>query len=86
MLLKKKKKCPLSCCKFLCSVKLRLLSPCLQLHNFKRHLAQLIGDLDDSVAAKEDVIISRVKNISRDYRDVKAVSIVSLYTSIVTKV
>ena len=55
----------------------------LQLHNFKRHLAQLIGDLDDSVAAEEDVIISRVKNMSRDYRDVKAVSIVSLYTSIV---
>ena len=67
-------------------LRLRLLSPCLQLHNFKRHLAQLIGDLDDSVAAEEDVIISRVKNISRDYRDVKAVSIVSLYTSIVTKV
>lgn len=43
-----------------------------RLHNFKRHLAQLIGDLDDSVAAEEDVIISRVKNISRDYRDVKA--------------
>ncbi|XP_073248075.1 coiled-coil domain-containing protein 170-like [Porites lutea] len=43
-----------------------------RLHNFKRHLAQLIGDLDDSVAAGEDVIISRVKNISRDYRDVKA--------------
>lgn len=61
----------LSCCKFLCSVK-----PCLQLHNFKRHLAQLIGDPDDSVAAEEDVIISRVKNISRDYRDVKAVSVV----------
>lgn len=43
-----------------------------RLHNFKRHLAQLIGDLDDSVAAEEDVIISRVKNMSRDYRDVKA--------------
>jgi len=45
----------------------------LQLHNFKRHLAQLIGDLDDSITAEEDAIISRVKNIARDYRDVKAV-------------
>ena len=45
----------------------------LQLHNFKRHLAQLIGELDDSVAAEEDAIISKVKNITRDYRDVKAV-------------
>lgn len=43
-----------------------------KLHNFKRHLAQLIGELDDSIAAEEDAIISRVKNISRDYRDVKA--------------
>ncbi|XP_022792806.1 coiled-coil domain-containing protein 170-like [Stylophora pistillata] len=25
-----------------------------KLHNFKRHLAQLIGDLDDSIAAEED--------------------------------
>lgn len=46
----------------------------LQLHNFKRHLAQLIGDLDDSIAAEEDAIVSKVKNVVRDYRDVKSVS------------
>lgn len=45
----------------------------LQLHNFKRHLAQLIGDLDDSIAAEEDAIISKVKNVVRDYKDVKSV-------------
>lgn len=46
----------------------------LQLYNFKRHLAQLIGDLDDSIAAEEDAIVSKVKNVVRDYRDVKSVS------------
>lgn len=46
----------------------------LQLHNFKRHLAQLIGDLDDSIAAEEDAIVSKVKSVVRDYRDVKSVS------------
>lgn len=43
-----------------------------KLHNFKRHLAQLIGDLDDSIAAEEDAIISKLKKIVRDYRDVKS--------------
>lgn len=45
----------------------------MQLHNFKRHLAQMIGDVDDSIAAEEDAIISKVKKIVRDYRDVKSV-------------
>lgn len=43
-----------------------------RLHNFKRHLAQLIGDTDDSVPAEEDAIVSKVKNLSRHYRDLKA--------------
>lgn len=43
-----------------------------RLHNFKRHLAQLIGDTDDSVPAEEDAIVSNVKNLSRHYRDLKA--------------
>ena len=47
----------------------------LQLHNFKRHLAQLIGDTDDSVPAEEDAIVSKVKNLSRHYRDLKAVGV-----------
>ena len=46
----------------------------LQLHNFKRHLAELIGGTDESVAAEEEVIVTRVKNLSRDYRDLKGVS------------
>ena len=46
----------------------------LQLHNFKRHLAELIGGTDESVAAEEEIIVSRVKNLSRDYRDLKGVS------------
>ena len=47
----------------------------LQLHNFKRHLAELIGGTDESVAAEEETIVSRVKNLSRDYRDLKGVSV-----------
>ncbi|XP_068731254.1 coiled-coil domain-containing protein 170-like [Montipora capricornis] len=43
-----------------------------RLHNFKRHLAQLIGDTDDSVPAEEDAIVSKVKNLSRHFRDLKA--------------
>lgn len=46
----------------------------LQLHNFKRHLAELIGDTDESVAAEEEIIVSRVKILARDYRDLKGVS------------
>ncbi|KAK2568717.1 Coiled-coil domain-containing protein 170 [Acropora cervicornis] len=42
-----------------------------RLHNFKRHLAELIGGTDESVAAEEEIIVSRVKNLSRDYRDLK---------------
>lgn len=49
----------------------------LQLHNFKRHLAQLIGDLDDSIAVEENAIISKIKNVVRDYRDVKSVRVYS---------
>ncbi|XP_029195036.2 coiled-coil domain-containing protein 170-like [Acropora millepora] len=42
-----------------------------RLHNFKRHLAELIGDTDESVAAEEEIIVSRVKILARDYRDLK---------------
>lgn len=42
-----------------------------RLHNFKRHLAELIGGTDESVAAEEEVIVSRVKILARDYRDLK---------------
>lgn len=42
-----------------------------RLHNFKRHLGELIGGTDESVAAEEEIIVSRVKNLSRDYRDLK---------------
>lgn len=42
-----------------------------RLHNFKRHLAELIGGTDESVAAKEEIIVSRVKILARDYRDLK---------------
>ena len=55
--------------------------PSLQLHNFKRHLAQLIGELDDSIEAEEEAIISKVKNMTRDYRDVKEVGVFILYAA-----
>lgn len=42
-----------------------------RLHNFKRHLAELIGGTDESVAAEEEVIVSRVKILARDYRDLQ---------------
>lgn len=42
-----------------------------RLHNFKRHLAELIGGTDESVAAEEEIIVSRVKILARDYRDLK---------------
>ncbi|XP_067031733.1 coiled-coil domain-containing protein 170-like [Acropora muricata] len=42
-----------------------------RLHNFKRHLAELIGDTDETVAAEEEIIVSRVKILARDYRDLK---------------
>lgn len=35
----------------------------------------MIGDLDDFIVVEEDVIVFKVKNVVRDYRDVKLVSV-----------
>ena len=45
----------------------------LQLQNFKRHLAQLLSEVDQAISEDEEAILCRIKDIVKHYTNIRSV-------------